>query len=316
MSWLWEANGMNLIQIEYFLKLAELGSFRRTAEALYISQPAVSKQISLLEKEWGFPLFDRSYRSVKLTQSGKIMLEVLKESTEKFDDALIRAKRQSKQYTLELRMGLPEYANMGDLDELLAQFQRDNPTVILKVRYVPLSMLELSEGGNDFDLVVNYERNLRGKNHMESRTLGTRRHMAIVSRDHPAVQKEHPRFEDLIHERVYVPSNDNSNLTTDYCVFICNNHGFTPAEVECLPNIESVLMAVKMGFGYAVLDNLLELPPRFQLISLPTNVRFDVKLAWKKEDQNPMLKKLVTYICEGLHLGPVGETDGRQVMER
>ena len=76
------------------------------------------------------------------------------------------------------------------------------------------------------------------------------------------------------------------------------------------------MLQVVLGFGYAVLDNLLELPPRFQLISLPTNVRFDVKLAWKKEDQNPMLKKLVTYICEGLHLGPVGETDGRQVMER
>ena len=86
-------------------------------------------------------------------------------------------------------------------------------------------------------------------------------------------------------------------------IFICNNHGFTPAEVACLPNIESVLMAVKMGFGYAVLDNLLELPPRFELIELPTKVYFDVKLAWKKNTSNPMLKKLAAYLGERLKLG-------------
>ncbi len=294
---------MNLIQIEYFLKLAELGSFRKTAEALYISQPAVSKQISLLEKEWGFPLFDRSYRSAKLTASGRIMLDMLKKSMEVFDDTLVQAKRQSKRYTMELRIGLPEYANMGNLSDVLMDFQKENPSVILKVRYVPLSMLELSENEDDFDLVVNYERNLRGKNYIDSRTLDTRQHMAIVSRENPAVQKGSPVFEDLVHERVYVPSNTNSTLTKDYCIFICNNHGFTPAEVECLPNIESVLMAVKMGFGYAVLDNLLELPPRFELIELPTKVYFDVKLAWKKNTSNPMLKKLAAYLGERLKLG-------------
>ena len=293
---------MNLVQIEYFLKLAEKGSFRRTAETLYISQPAVSKQISLLEKEWGFPLFERSYRSVKLTPSGKIMLEMLKGSRELFEDTLLRAKKQSKQYTMELRMGLPEYSNMGNLSDVLVEFQRENPNVILKVRYVPLSMLELTEEENDFDLVVNYERNLKGKPYIDSRTLATRQHVAFASKDLPAVQKTFPRFEDLIHERVYVPSSTDSTLTKDYCIFICNNHGFTPIEVECLPNIESVLMAVKMGFGYAVLDDLMELPARFQLIRLPTSVRFDVKLAWKKNDSNPMLKKLVNHLMNRLDL--------------
>lgn len=50
---------MNLLQIEYFLTLAKFGNFRKTAEHLYVSQPAVSKQISMLEKEWGVTLFER-----------------------------------------------------------------------------------------------------------------------------------------------------------------------------------------------------------------------------------------------------------------
>lgn len=298
---------MNLIQIEYFLKLAELGSFRKTAEALYISQPAVSKQISLLEKDWGFPLFDRSYRRVKLTASGEIMLEMIKRSRELYDEALFQAKRRSKQYAQELRIGLPEYSNMGNLSEVLVKFQEEYPQAMLKVRYVPLSRLQLSEDENDFDLVVNYERNLRGKGDIETRTLARRRHVAVVSKEHPAVCKEHPEFEDLTHERVYVPCNNDSPLTKDYCIFICNNHGFTPAELECLPNIESVLMAVKMGFGFAVLDNLLELPERFHLLTLPTCVYFDVKLAWKRDNPNPLLKNLVRHISQELQLGPGSE---------
>ena len=305
---------MNLIQIEYFLKLAELGSFRKTAEALYISQPAVSKQISLLEKEWGFPLFDRSYRSVKLTASGEIMLSMLKTSSMLFDEALFQAKRRSKQYAQQLRIGLPEYSNMGNLSEVLVRFQEEYPQAMLKVRYVPLSQLELSEDENDFDLVVNYERNLRGKSYIETRPLARRRHVAVVSRTLPAVCKERPAFEDLVHERVYVPCNADSTLTKDYCIFICNNHGFTPAQLECLPNIESVLMAVKMGFGFAVLDSLLELPERFRLMTLPTSVFFDVKLAWKRDDSNPLLGKLADFICRELKMDGEPE-DSPEVME-
>ena len=39
---------MNIVQLEYFLSVAETGSFRKTSEMMYVSQPAVSKQISLL----------------------------------------------------------------------------------------------------------------------------------------------------------------------------------------------------------------------------------------------------------------------------
>lgn len=66
---------MNLIQIEYFVEVARLLSFTKAAEMLHISQPALSKQIMLLEKELGVKLMDRDQRGVKLTLSGKVLLE-------------------------------------------------------------------------------------------------------------------------------------------------------------------------------------------------------------------------------------------------
>lgn len=66
---------MDLKQIEYFIKVAEFGSFTRTAIALNIAQPALSRQIRLLEVELRQTLLLRNGRGVTLTEAGKLLLE-------------------------------------------------------------------------------------------------------------------------------------------------------------------------------------------------------------------------------------------------
>ena len=60
---------MNDLQIDCFLAVARNLSFTKAASELYISQPAVSRQIAALEDKLGFVLFDRSKRNIKLTKS-------------------------------------------------------------------------------------------------------------------------------------------------------------------------------------------------------------------------------------------------------
>lgn len=55
--------------INYFLAVAEHGSFTRAASALHVSQPALSQQIRQLEESLGVPLFDRSGRTIRLTDA-------------------------------------------------------------------------------------------------------------------------------------------------------------------------------------------------------------------------------------------------------
>ena len=62
---------MRLEQISYFLQVAETQSMTGAAKELYISQPALSKQIALLEREVGVPLFERKARGVVLTSAGR-----------------------------------------------------------------------------------------------------------------------------------------------------------------------------------------------------------------------------------------------------
>ena len=65
---------MELLQLEAFLEAAERGSFRRAAEMLYLSQPALSARVHALEEELGAPLFHRMGRGVRLTEVGKAFM--------------------------------------------------------------------------------------------------------------------------------------------------------------------------------------------------------------------------------------------------
>jgi len=64
-----------LRQLEYFVTVAELGSFRQAADRLAVTQPSLSKQISALEADLGLRLFERSSRQVKLSRPGQALLE-------------------------------------------------------------------------------------------------------------------------------------------------------------------------------------------------------------------------------------------------
>ena len=70
---------MNDLQIDYFMAAATNLSFTKTSEELFVSQPAISKQISLMEKELGVKLFIRNNKKTTLTKAGELYYEFFRE---------------------------------------------------------------------------------------------------------------------------------------------------------------------------------------------------------------------------------------------
>ena len=66
---------MDLKQLEYFVRVAEMGSFTRASIALDVAQPALSRQIRLLEVELRQNLLTRNGRGAVPTEAGKLLLE-------------------------------------------------------------------------------------------------------------------------------------------------------------------------------------------------------------------------------------------------
>ncbi|AYM14288.1 transcriptional regulator CynR (plasmid) [Agrobacterium tumefaciens] len=74
-------------QVRYFLAVAEQESFTRAAEALHVSQPALSQQVRLLEESLGVQLFDRTGRTTRLTDSGEVYLQYVRRASQEFLEA-------------------------------------------------------------------------------------------------------------------------------------------------------------------------------------------------------------------------------------
>lgn len=79
-------------QLETFIQVVEAGSFNKAAEKLFISPPAVIKQINLLERSLNIELFIRTHRGLVLTEGGKSLYQDAKYIVQYCEDSVIRAK--------------------------------------------------------------------------------------------------------------------------------------------------------------------------------------------------------------------------------
>ena len=66
---------MNMIQMKYFITAAKCLNFTKAADKLFITQPALSRQIASMEAELNMQLFIRNNRSVRLTPAAVVLLE-------------------------------------------------------------------------------------------------------------------------------------------------------------------------------------------------------------------------------------------------
>ncbi len=86
---------MNTTQQKCFIEAAELLNFTAAAERLYISQPALSRNISALEEELGVMLFLRRNNVLSLTPGGEILYRWMKENAESLERARLEAKERT-----------------------------------------------------------------------------------------------------------------------------------------------------------------------------------------------------------------------------
>src|SRR5690625_1290867 len=79
---------MNLHSLRYFIEVAKTKSFTEASKRLFISQPGISQQIDLLEKQLGLTLLHRTTRKVELTEEGKYLYEKTLSSFDEIEDTV------------------------------------------------------------------------------------------------------------------------------------------------------------------------------------------------------------------------------------
>ena len=148
--------GMELMQLEMLVAVAEEHSFLRAAERVFGTQPAVSIGIRKLEDRVGVPLLDRSRRRAgRLTPAGERLYEYARKILGLRDEALSVVKEGDKLSDPLLRVGLVGDASLNRFPALWKSFKEHCPAVEVKILSDNfLTVLgELAEGRLDVALV-------------------------------------------------------------------------------------------------------------------------------------------------------------------
>lgn len=130
-------------EMEYVYRVYQEKSFTKAAEALYLTQPALSMAIRKVEDSLGMPIFDRSVRPMGLTPAGEAYMEYIRNTMYLEQEMQQQMQDIREVNTGTIRIGGSHYINAYILPQVLAGFSREYPRISIEI--VETSSAELSK---------------------------------------------------------------------------------------------------------------------------------------------------------------------------
>lgn len=145
---------LDTYQLQTFLAVAETGSFTAAARRLHLTQPAVSRQIRLLQEHLGVRLFRRAGRRMVLTHAGERLLETARQVTQLAQRAEEEMAFLRGEVVGRLRIGGSGPPAWYVLARLLPAFRVACPAVVVQLEPLPAGEVDLALRDGKLDLVV------------------------------------------------------------------------------------------------------------------------------------------------------------------
>ncbi len=238
---------MELRHLRYFTALAEELHFGRAAEKTFVAQPTLSQQIQKFEEELGARLFERTKRSVALTQAGEALLpyarRILKEA-ERAEKAALAAQEGRAGY---LRVGFEAPAMRSGLSRVIKAFRKEAPGVELSLE--ELGSRQQAEALRAETLDVGFvllpidERDLRVREVDEAPTA------LVLPSGHRLAGRAEVPLRELEGEPHVMWARDVAPGVYDDYLRACHEAGFAPEVVQEIRHMESLLGLVAAGIG-------------------------------------------------------------------
>lgn len=281
---------MTLQQLQAFCAVAKHLNFTKAASELHMAQPTLSRQLRMLEEEWGFFLFVRDHKEVRLTPSGAIMLTRTKEMLALLEDGIEEQRRLKDGVTGILRIGVLEAMEI-DIPAKISKFAHQYPGVALQMKYRSFGELrrELEEGSLDVIFTLDFEiQNLSFSIYNRIRTVKCG---LILSREHPLAAKQDLKIEELRDETFILPDAKDSPGRIADMKSLLLPYGIDCARVLFVPNRESIHLNVCAGNGVGIVSTDIrdvQDSRLFRFLPLEgAHADVHVLCVWKRENFNP-----------------------------
>ncbi len=274
-------------QLETFLCVAESGSFNKAADKLFISPPAVIKQINLLEEELELRLFIRTHRGLLLTEAGKSLYQDAKYIIQYCKDSVTRAKNADKETDNVIRIGTSPMTPAQVLVDLWPRLQEYCPNV--KFQLVPFENTPenareiLANLGQNIDVVAGiFDETMLSLRRCAGLELSREPICCAVSVHHRLAEKDRLTVQDLYGENLMLMRRNWSHYVDllrddlwknhpqihivdfdfyDVAVFNrCENNNHVLMAIENWRYVHPLLKILPVDWGYAIPFGLLHSP--------------------------------------------------------
>jgi molybdate transport repressor ModE-like protein len=272
---------LDLKRLRVLAEVARRGSFSGAADALYLSQSAVSQQVATLEREVGLSLLERTNGGPKLTDAGRTLVDHGEAAIARLEEAEQEVAAIAGLEGGELRIASFPTASAILLTEALAEFSGSHPNVRLSVTEAEpeqsLPMLHAAE----IDLALTFDYTTlpaKDDRDVDRDLLLTESMYVALPRDHPLAGADRVRLADLADEAWVCGTRPSS--CSQAVVETCRAAGFEARiafESDEYPVLQGYVAA---GLGYTLLPDLALPTLRSDLVVRPTKPAAPKRRVW------------------------------------
>ncbi|MFE9383123.1 LysR substrate-binding domain-containing protein [Streptomyces sp. NPDC007025] len=280
-------------ELRYFAAVAEELHFTRAAERLYVSQPALSKQIRMLEKQVGAALFERDRREVRLSAVGAALLPHAQRILAEWEEAQAAVARVVADQAAALVVGMSTSPGRGGvLPAIRSRFTAARPDARLRLRQVSWHdpTAGLADGTCDVAFVW---LPLPGPDRYRWVVVAEEPRLVALPDTHPLADRESVDFTDLLDEP-FLALPDSAGPLRDYWL-ATEERGGRPARIGAeVASTEETYEALVAGLGVVLLA-----VGNSPLITLGGVITRTVRgispsrfaLAWRADDRRPLVRE-------------------------
>ena len=240
---------MELRQLRYFVAVAETGNISRAAQKIFLTQPALSRQIKALEDELGQPLLERQAHSFKLTPAGEHLLGEARELLQRADEVVERVRRTGR--GMRFRVGYAPSLASGLLTAAVENYTQKHPNA--RFELFDLSTNEMLSGLEeqklDIALTVGIERGPRG---LKWRPLMNASWKVALNRRHPLADRAQLTPVDIASGALLIFCRRDYPEYWEWINHWMREHGQRPIIAGEYDGVNSLMAAVESGLGFAM----------------------------------------------------------------
>ncbi len=268
--------------MRYFQKVCEYNNFTRAAQALYVSQPAISANIKELEKEFNVKLFSRKNNKIIMTEEGEILFEKVNGILKQIDDLVDQMQSLTSNQTINV--GVPPMIGEIIFPHIFYEFREFYPKLNLNI--VECGSKQLLDLVKDDEIDVGF--GIVGENideHLETYEIFKTQLVFAVNREHSMANFSNVNFPALENESLIVMKDDSYQHRKIKNIFA--NIGLEPKIVLYSNQLNTIKKILSNGdAGAFIIKEIAENDSELIGIPLEEPIDLDIRLIWKKSSDN------------------------------